>query len=125
LIEREDGVSKPLLPECPLESQSMSLTSTIDRLEKLNLTATKYINGVGVFFLFVMMMITVLDVTGRFLFNLPVTGSIEITGYLLLLTVFLGIPYASARGQHIRIDFISAKFTGRRALILESITLLV
>ena len=103
----------------------MSLTSTIDRLEKLNLTATKYINGVGVFFLFVMMMITVLDVTGRFLFNLPVTGSIEITGYLLLLTVFLGIPYASARGQHIRIDFISAKFTGRRALILESITLLV
>jgi tripartite ATP-independent transporter DctM subunit len=71
------------------------------------------------------MMITVLDVTGRFLFNLPVTGSIEITGYLLLLTVFLGIPYASARGQHIRIDFISAKFKGRRALILESITLLV
>ena len=103
----------------------MSLTSTIDRLEKLNLTATKYINGLGVFFLFVMMLITVLDVTGRFLFNLPVTGSIEITGYLLLLTVFLGIPYASARGQHIRIDFISAKFTGRRALILESITLLV
>ena len=103
----------------------MSLTHIIDRLEKLNLTVTKYINGIGVFFLFVMMMVTVVDVTGRFLFNLPVTGSIEITGYLLLLTVFLGVPYASARGQHIRIDFISAKFKGRRALILESITLLV
>jgi len=103
----------------------MLLTHTIDRLEKLNLTATRYINGIGVFFLFVMMMVTVVDVTGRFLFNLPVTGSIEITGYLLLLTVFLGIPYASARGQHIRIDLVSAKFKGRRALILESITLLV
>jgi tripartite ATP-independent transporter DctM subunit len=103
----------------------MSLTSTIDRLEKLNLTATKYINGVGVFFLFVMMMVTVVDVTCRFLFNLPVTGSIEITGFLLLLTIFLGIPYASARGQHIRIDLLSAKFKGRRALVLESITLLV
>jgi len=103
----------------------MSLIHTIDRLEKLNLTATRYINGIGVFFLFVMMMVTVVDVTCRFLFNLPVTGSIEITGYLLLLTIFLGIPYAAARGQHIRIDLLSAKFTGRRALILESITLLV
>jgi tripartite ATP-independent transporter DctM subunit len=98
---------------------------TIDRLEKLNLTLTKYINGVGVFFLFVMMMVTVVDVTFRFLFNMPITGSIEITGYLLLLTIFLGIPYASARGQHIRIDLVSSKFKGRRALILESITLLV
>ena len=103
----------------------MELPHIIERLEKTNLSFTRIVNGIGVFFLTVMMMVTVVDVLSRWLFNLPITGSIEITGYLLLLTIFLGIPYAAARKQHIAIDLVTAKLSGRAGLALESISLLV
>jgi tripartite ATP-independent transporter DctM subunit len=96
----------------------------LDRLEQFSLDLTKYINSVGVCFLALMMLVTNVDVFGRFLFNLPVTGSLEITGFLLLITIMLGIPYAAARDQHIKIDLLTSKMGDSAKLKVESLALL-
>jgi tripartite ATP-independent transporter DctM subunit len=101
------------------------LKKTADLLESVSYSFTRFINGVGVFFLAVMMLVTTVDVLSRFFFNLPITGSIEITGFLLVLTILLGIPYAAARKQHVTIDILTYKLSERVGLVLNSITLFI
>ena len=103
----------------------MRLKRTADLLESVSFSFTRFINAVGVFFLAVMMLVTTVDVLSRFFFNLPITGSIEITGFLLVLTILLGIPYAAARKQHVTIDILTYKLSERVALVVNSITLFV
>jgi tripartite ATP-independent transporter DctM subunit len=98
---------------------------SIDRLQSVIHSVSRIVNGFGVFFLAVMMCVTTVDVLSRFLFNLPVIGSIEGTEFLMVLTVFLAIPYAAAKNQHITIDALATKLPERERLILESITLFV
>jgi tripartite ATP-independent transporter DctM subunit len=95
----------------------------IDHLQGVSNSVARIVNGFGVFFLAVMMCVTTVDVLSRFLFNLPVIGSIEGTEFLMVLTVFLAIPYAAAKNQHITIDALVTKLPERERLILESITL--
>ncbi len=56
--------------------------------------------------IFAIMALTVIDVVGRYLFNAPVKGSIEAIELMLGLLVYMAIPLASARAEHIRIDLL-------------------
>ena len=56
--------------------------------------------------LLAMMLITVIDVVGRYFFNVPLSGSGEATELLLAVVVFAGISLAAASGEHIRIDLL-------------------
>ena len=56
--------------------------------------------------LFAMMMVTVVDVVGRYLFRAPLVASFELTEYLMGVLVFLALPLVSLRGDHIRIGLI-------------------
>jgi TRAP-type C4-dicarboxylate transport system permease small subunit len=103
----------------------MRLSKMADLLEKVNQPLIITVNRAGVISLGMMMLITVVDVSSRFLFNLPVIGSIEITGFLLLLTVLFGMPYAALKKQHIAINTLVSKLPQRAQLIIESMTFLI
>lgn len=51
-----------------------------------------------------MMLLTCLDVIGRYLFEAPVTGSVELTEILLGSLVFLTMPLVTWRKEHISVD---------------------
>ena len=95
----------------------------IDLLQGVSHSAARVVNGIGVFFLAGMMLLTTADVFLRFLFNRPIAGSIEVTEFFMILTVFLAIPYAGALKQHITIDALVKKFPDRIGLIFQNITL--
>ncbi|HLR13414.1 MAG TPA: TRAP transporter small permease [Burkholderiaceae bacterium] len=59
------------------------------------------------FIVFMMMMVTVVDVAGRYLFNAPLFGALEITEILMGLLVFAGLPLATAGREHISISLLS------------------
>ena len=52
----------------------MGLDKAVEGLEKISLSVTRFINGVGVFFLAVMMIIIMLDVILRYFFGPVVRG---------------------------------------------------
>ena len=54
--------------------------------------------------LFVLMMLTALDVVGRYLLNRPLPGAFEITEMMLAALIYCGLPLVSARREHIVID---------------------
>jgi len=54
--------------------------------------------------LFVMMMLTAVDVVGRYVLNRPVAGAFEITEMMLAALIYCGLPLVSQRREHIVID---------------------
>ena len=54
--------------------------------------------------LFLMMAITAVDVTGRYVFNKPLPGGFEMTELLLAALIYCGLPLVSWRREHIVID---------------------
>jgi TRAP-type C4-dicarboxylate transport system permease small subunit len=58
--------------------------------------------------LFVMMTLTCVDVVGRYLFNRPVPGGLEIIEILVAATVFGALPLVTLREEHVTVDLLDA-----------------
>jgi TRAP-type C4-dicarboxylate transport system permease small subunit len=69
--------------------------------------------------LFLMMAITAVDVTGRYLLNKPLPGGFEITELLLAALIYCGLPLVSWRREHIVIDTFDRFFAPRLKRALD------
>lgn len=103
----------------------MGWDKTVGLLEKISFSITRFINGVGVFFLAAMMIIITLDVVLRYFFNAPIAGSLEIIRFVLVLTVLLAIPFATARKQHVSIDIVTSNLKETARYRLESLMIFI
>ena len=54
-----------------------------------------------------MMLLTVVDVLGRYVFHFPVAGSVELTEMLMVAVIFAGIPLATAAHAHVAVDLVT------------------
>lgn len=72
-----------------------------------------------------LMVITFVDVVGRFFFNAPLTFAVEVIELGMGILVFFGMAITTLRGGHITVDLLSTAVSApfRRALtMLSSIT---
>src|SRR6266849_6455550 len=60
-----------------------------------------YVAAVVMLFL---MLLTCVDVVGRYFLNKPLTGGFELTEVLLASLIFAGLPLVTLRGDHITVD---------------------
>src|SRR5699024_2462206 len=90
-------------------------------MERIVNPINKYSNYLAGFFIFSLMVITFSDVIGRYFFR-PITGTHELTGVFLALSVFLGLGYTEIQKGHISIDILVNKFSFRVQHIIELIT---
>lgn len=56
--------------------------------------------------LFCLMILTCVDVVGRYFFNSPVHGGFEITEMLLAGLIFSALPLVTLRGEHVTVDLL-------------------
>ncbi|MBR9884216.1 MAG: TRAP transporter small permease [Oceanospirillales bacterium] len=75
--------------------------------------------------MFFMMMLTLVDVVGRYLFSTPVTGAFEITEIMLASVIFLGLPLVTSERDHIAVDIIDSLVSSRTVGWLKRIASLV
>jgi TRAP-type C4-dicarboxylate transport system permease small subunit len=54
--------------------------------------------------LFCLMILTCVDVVGRYFFSLPLSGGFEMTEMLLASLIFAGLPLVTLRDDHITVD---------------------
>ena len=66
-----------------------------------------------------LMLLTVVDVIARYVFNRPLRGAFEVTELLLLVLIFEGLPLVSLAGEHAVMDFVDRLLDrrGRQALV--------
>jgi len=62
--------------------------------------------------LFCMMSLTLVDVVGRYVFNLPVAGSVELTELLMVAVIFSGIALSSVTRGHVTVDLFALALHG-------------
>jgi TRAP-type transport system small permease protein len=68
----------------------------------------------------ILMLITVADVGGRYLFNHPILGATEITIFLMV-CLLLGMAPCALDERHVKIDIFVRRFSGRTQAILDCI----
>ena len=63
--------------------------------------------------LFAMMLLTVVDVVLRYVFNRPIASAFELTELMLVVLIFAGLPLVSLANEHAVMDFIDRLFGAR------------
>lgn len=93
-----------------------------DSGEKSFMRMSRMLNYIGTGVLGLMMLLIVVDVLGRYLFNHPVKGSIELVEYLMVIVGSLGLAWCTLMGAHAKIDIVVMGFPKKVQLIIDIIT---
>lgn len=75
--------------------------------------------------MFFMMVLTLVDVIGRYLLSIPVTGAFEITEFMLASVIFLGLPLVTSNEGHITVDIIDSFISPFIVNFLEAVATLI
>jgi len=82
-----------------------------------------WLNLASVFIIMFLMFFATTEILGRYIFNAPVPGHVEIVELIMAGVVFFGIAYTERVGGHVRMElFITRILKGRAYHIAEAIT---
>ncbi len=76
---------------------------------------------IGVIAIFIMMLLTTADVIGRYVFNMPVQGTHELTAILMGIFGFFCLGYTQLRKRHVAITFIVDKLQINNRAVIDII----
>lgn len=79
----------------------------------------------AIVFMILMMVSTVADVTGRWAFNSPINGSVELVRVLMVFAVFFTLGYAQLKKQHIRAELLVSRLSPAPKMLLDGFGLLL
>lgn len=94
------------------------LAQTISRV------INKTLISIGGLIGFLMMLLVVSNVTGRYLL-LPIEGSLEIIELSLVFMVFLGITYTQIVGGNVKVTFLTSRLPHRLRIRLDFFTVVL
>jgi len=69
--------------------------------------------------LLALMLLTFVDVVGRYVLNRPVRGAFEVTELMLVVLIFAGLPLVTYADEHALMDFIDRLLPPRAQGLLE------
>lgn len=93
-----------------MTTASLTEGNAIDRVV---LWATRLLSALSALLLFVLMVLTFVDVWGRYIFNAPVPGGFEVTELMMAALIFAGLPLVTAEGEHITVDLADFSMSRR------------
>lgn len=82
-----------------------------------------WLNLASVFIIMFLMFFATTEIVGRYIFNTPVPGHVEIVELIMAGVVFFGIAYTERVGGHVRMElFVTRVLKGRAYHLAEVIT---
>src|SRR5512137_1276622 len=97
----------------------------LDALKKTIQKINRWVAGVGACFLIPLMLITAADVVGRDVFDHPIPGVIELSQYLLAVSILLGLAYTQQIKGHVEVSMLTSRLSAGAQLILRLFGILV
>jgi TRAP-type C4-dicarboxylate transport system permease small subunit len=91
----------------------------LDALKKTIQKMNRWVAGVGACFLIPLMLITAADVVGRDVFNHPIPGVIELSQYLLAVSILLGLAYTQQIKGHVGVSILISRLSMRAQLLVS------
>jgi TRAP-type C4-dicarboxylate transport system permease small subunit len=81
--------------------------------------------NIGMYLLIPMMFLTSIDVISRAVLARPIIGSIELSEYMLVVIIMLGLGYTEQKKGNVRVGFILEKFSPKFQAAMDIITTLM
>jgi TRAP-type C4-dicarboxylate transport system permease small subunit len=94
-------------------------------LEKGIRTAENVIAAIGGVMLLVMMLLGAADVIGRYGFNSPISGAINVSQLMMGGVVFFGWAYTLSKKSHVTVDIAFNHYPRRAQAIIEFVMLIL
>jgi TRAP-type C4-dicarboxylate transport system permease small subunit len=80
---------------------------------------SKFLGSIGASALVVLMLVTGIDVVGRYVFNRPLEGAYEMSQLALAIVILLGWAYTQSVKGHVDIDILYNRFPGSVRTVLD------
>ena len=93
--------------------------SSVSRADRALFVVERALALVSGLAILAVMIISVANILGRKMFNLPVPGFVDWMEQLVPIIAFVGIAYCHRLGGHIRMDLVVGQFRGRLLYALE------
>jgi TRAP-type C4-dicarboxylate transport system permease small subunit len=101
------------------------LSSVGDTLEKAVYPISRFLHRFAQVVIVLMVLLTVTDVCLRYIFNSPITGSYEVTEFMMAVLVFASVGFTMSVKDHVSVDLVVTKLPDRVRALLEAITCLL
>ena len=99
--------------------------SLVSRLDLSLLRLERFMAVLSGLAVFGLMVITVISVGGRNLFNAPLPGYVDWIEQMMPLIAFMGISYVQRDGGHIRMDILIGQLRGRALWLAETLSVIL
>jgi TRAP-type C4-dicarboxylate transport system permease small subunit len=83
---------------------------------------SRYLNYIAGIIITAVMLLTVADVGGRYLFSNPVTGTKELTEVAMVTVTFLAVGLVTLMQEHIKVDLLVGHLSIKGQAIFDSVT---
>lgn len=100
------------------------LNTIIHILDKVGVFS-RWTNVIGIAALFLMILVTGVDVVMRYIFNRPIFGVMEITEVMMIVAIFMAISHTLNEKAHVSIDILTSRLAPKNKLVMEFITTLI
>lgn len=80
-------------------------------LSKLIVAIIFILKWIGSVFLAIMMFLTAIDVSFRYIFNCPILGAMELVEYMMALLIPFSVAYCAFCKSHVAVEFILDRFS--------------
>ena len=88
-------------------------------------TTIRSLSAVACIVIGIMALLVVSNVLGRFLFNQPLLGIVELVEMMMVIIGFFAIAYTAIDRGHVRVDLVISRLSRRTQAILGSIAFLL
>jgi len=99
--------------------------SLISRLDQRLLRLEKFLALISGLAVFSLMVLAVVSVGGRNLFNAPLPGYVDWIEQVMPLLAFMGVSFVQRDGGHIRMDIVIGRLRGRALWLAELISVVM
>jgi TRAP-type C4-dicarboxylate transport system permease small subunit len=103
----------------------MWLSKPTHSLERVVSLISRAINSVAAGILVAMMLLTAMDVLLRYIFNQPISGSMELTEYMMVIVVAFGLAHCAVQKGNVRVDVLVSRLPSRAQSVVNCITYLI
>jgi len=100
-------------------------TSLLSRLDQRLFRLEGWLALMGGWTVFSLMILAVISVGGRNLFNAPLPGYVDWIEQAMPLIAFIGVSYCQRLGGHIRMDMLIGRLSGRPLWAMEFVSTLL
>jgi len=97
-------------------------SSRLSRADRIVFRIERALTLTGGLVILALMLLAVIQILGRKLFNVPIPGFIDWVEQAMAVFAFLGIAYCQRQGGHIRMDIVVGMLRGRLLWLTEFIS---